>query len=154
MEGKLALLITVRIIHTLSNALLISFFGGWYRQRCLMACTFIKLQHVLALHRNKRYKVRPEDFLFISIHLAPKMLCAICSYPRSKYPLPDTSVQCMTQPYSTAAAFSQHRQSSSSCSLGQTPWLSQALHLIYPRVQLQAEEETTDLLFTAKYSNV
>lgn len=90
-------------------------------------------------------KVRPEDFLFTSVHLAPKMLYAICSYPWSKHSVSDTHTQFLTQPYSsilvssTAAAFSQRRQNSSSCSHGQTPRCILSLHLIYPRVQLQQQ---------------
>lgn len=103
--------------------------------------TLIKLEQVLAPDRNKWYKVRPENFLFTSVHLAPKMLYAICSYPWSKHSVSDTHVQSMTQPYSssTAAAFSQHRQNSSSCSRGQTPRCILSLSLIYPRVQRQQQ---------------
>lgn len=155
MEQKLALLITAKIIYTLSKALPLSFFCGWYRQRCQRCLTafiptLIKLEQVLAPDRNKWYKVRPEDFFFTSVHLAPKMLYAICSYPWSKHSVSDTHAQSMTQPYSssTAAAFSQHRQNSSSCSRGQTPRCILSLPLIYPRVQLQQQRRRLRAFFS------
>lgn len=158
MERKSALLITVKIIHTSSKALLISFFGGWYRQRCqrCLTCTYIhQVTAGLSLHRNKWYKVRPEDFLFISFPLAPKTLCAICCYPRSKHSLPDTRVHDTAILFSsTAAAFSQHRQISSSCWHGQTPQCIPSFTPHLPKSAAATAEETANFLFTAKYTNI
>lgn len=162
MEQKLALLFTVKIIYTFSKALLILFLGGWYRQRCQRCLTaFVstssKLQQVLALCRNMWYKVRPEDFLFISIHLTPKMLCATYSYPRSKHSLSDTCTvhDTATLFSSTAAAFSQRRQRRGSCSHREIPWCIPSFALqLFKSATATAEEETTSFLFTTKYSDI